>query len=89
MIAVSPFVAGRAVKGPTEQFMRGDRPARTAAGVASLYEGLIDAMVVDAGDPDPAPDEVRVALLPDPDGGRRRAGASWPSGCSSSRGSLA
>lgn len=58
VIAVSPFVAGQVVKGPTERFMQAlDRPA-TAAGVASLYAGLIDAMVVDEDDPDPPPAEI-------------------------------
>ena len=59
MVAVSPLVAGHAVKGPTEQFMAAvGRPA-TAAGVASLYEGLIEAIVVDADDPDPGPEGSR------------------------------
>jgi LPPG:FO 2-phospho-L-lactate transferase len=58
VIAVSPFVAGQVVKGPTERFMQAlGRPA-TAAGVASLYVGLIDAMVVDEGDPDPPPSDI-------------------------------
>jgi LPPG:FO 2-phospho-L-lactate transferase len=64
VVAVSPFVAGRAVKGPTEEFMAAvGRPA-TAAGVASLYEGVIDAMVVDADDPDPPPEGVPVLSCP-------------------------
>jgi LPPG:FO 2-phospho-L-lactate transferase len=59
VVAVSPFVAGRAVKGPTEAFMAAvGRPA-SAAGVASLYAGLLDAMVVDEGDPDEPPADVR------------------------------
>jgi LPPG:FO 2-phospho-L-lactate transferase len=58
VLAVSPYVAGQVVKGPTDRFMEGiGRPA-TAAGVASLYAGLIDAMVVDEGDPDPPPAEI-------------------------------
>jgi LPPG:FO 2-phospho-L-lactate transferase len=58
VIAVSPFVAGQVVKGPTERFMQGlGRPA-TAAGVASLYTGLLDGMVVDEDDPDPPPTEI-------------------------------
>jgi LPPG:FO 2-phospho-L-lactate transferase len=58
VVAVSPYVAGEVVKGPTDRFMRAlGRPA-TAAGVASLYHGLIDAMVVDEGDPDPPPAEI-------------------------------
>jgi len=59
VVAVSPYVAGKVVKGPTDHFMRAlDRPT-TAAGVASLYTGVIDAMICDKNDPDPAPDEVR------------------------------
>ncbi|HEX7245222.1 MAG TPA: 2-phospho-L-lactate transferase [Solirubrobacterales bacterium] len=58
VVAVSPFVAGQVVKGPTERFMQAlDRPS-TAAGVASLYTGLLDGMVVDEGDPDPPPAEI-------------------------------
>jgi LPPG:FO 2-phospho-L-lactate transferase len=64
VIAVSPLVAGRAVKGPTEQFMRAVSRPFTAAGVASLYEGVIEAMVVDADDPDPGPDGVQVLSCP-------------------------
>jgi LPPG:FO 2-phospho-L-lactate transferase len=64
VVAVSPFVAGRAVKGPTEAFMAAiGRPA-TAAGVASLYEGLLDGMVVDEGDPDPPPEGLRTLGCP-------------------------
>jgi LPPG:FO 2-phospho-L-lactate transferase len=59
VVAVSPYVAGKVIKGPTDNFMRAlDRPT-TAAGVASLYEGVIDAMICDADDPDPPPGGVR------------------------------
>ena len=44
----------------------------TAAGVASLYAGLIDAMVVDEGDPDPPPSEIPTLAAPTADGGRGR-----------------
>lgn len=64
VVAVSPFVAGRVVKGPTDRFMAAvDRPS-TAAGVASLYAGLIDGMVVDEADPDPPPDEIPTLAAP-------------------------
>jgi LPPG:FO 2-phospho-L-lactate transferase len=58
VIAVSPYVAGAVVKGPTDRFMRALSRPTTAAGVASLYAGLIDGMVVDEDDPDPPPAEV-------------------------------
>jgi LPPG:FO 2-phospho-L-lactate transferase len=64
VVAVSPYVAGEVVKGPTDRFMEAiDRPT-TAAGVASLYAGLIDGMVVDEGDPDPPPVEVATLAAP-------------------------
>jgi LPPG:FO 2-phospho-L-lactate transferase len=59
VVAVSPFVAGRAIKGPTEAFMEAIGRPVSAAGVASLYEGLLDAIVVDEGDPDPPPAGLR------------------------------
>jgi LPPG:FO 2-phospho-L-lactate transferase len=58
VVAVSPYVAGQVVKGPTDRFMAALSRPSTAAGVASLYAGLIDGMVVDEGDPDPPPAEV-------------------------------
>ena len=49
-VAVSPLIAGRAVKGPADRML-----ARLAGGtsprqVASCYKGLIDALVVDEAD---------------------------------------
>ena len=77
VVAVSPFVAGKAVKGPTEAFMAAVGRPVNAAGVASLYAGLIDAIVVDEGDPDPPPADVRVlscpTLMEGADGRRRLA----------------
>jgi LPPG:FO 2-phospho-L-lactate transferase len=64
VLAVSPFVAGEVVKGPTESFMSAVGRPSTAAGVASLYEGLIDAMVVDEGDPDPPPAGIPTLAAP-------------------------
>ncbi len=64
VVAVSPFVAGEVVKGPTERFMAAVGRPSTAAGVASLYAGLIDAMVVDERDPDPPPEEIPTLLAP-------------------------
>ena len=64
VIAVSPFVAGRAVKGPTDAFMEAIGSPVSAAGVASLYQGLLDALVVDAGDPEPPPAAPRTLVCP-------------------------
>ncbi len=64
VIAVSPYVAGRVVKGPTDIFMAAIGRPSTAAGVASLYEGLIDGMVCDPEDPDPPPETVPVLGCP-------------------------
>jgi LPPG:FO 2-phospho-L-lactate transferase len=64
VVAVSPYVAGQVVKGPTELFMQAVGRPSTAAGVASLYEGLIDGMVCDPEDPDPPPEGLRVLSCP-------------------------
>ena len=64
VLAVSPYVAGAVVKGPTDRFMQALNRPTTAAGVASLYAGLIDGMVVDEGDPDPPPAEVATLAAP-------------------------
>ena len=58
VVAVSPYVAGEVVKGPTDRFMAAIGRPSTAAGVASLYAGIVDAMVVDEDDPDPPPVEI-------------------------------
>jgi LPPG:FO 2-phospho-L-lactate transferase len=47
VVAVSPFVDGRAVKGPTEPFCEHAGIAPSAAGIARAYSGLIDAIVAD------------------------------------------
>jgi len=47
VVAVSPFVGGHAVKGPTEQFCQQAGIERSATGVAATYEGLLDGMVAD------------------------------------------
>jgi LPPG:FO 2-phospho-L-lactate transferase len=64
VVAVSPLVGGRAVKGPTEAFVAALGRPVTAAGVASMYVGLLDGMVVDAGDPNPGPGDVALLSCP-------------------------
>lgn len=60
VVAVSPLVGGRSVKGPTEAFLRGVGRPVSAAGVASLYAGMLHGFVVDEGDPEPGPGDVPV-----------------------------
>lgn len=64
VVAVSPYVAGEVVKGPTERFMVAIGRPSTASGVSSLYAGLIDAMVVDEGDSDPPPEGIATLAAP-------------------------
>jgi LPPG:FO 2-phospho-L-lactate transferase len=47
VVAVSPFVGGRAIKGPTEAFCDFAGIERGAAGIARAYEGLLDGIVAD------------------------------------------
>jgi LPPG:FO 2-phospho-L-lactate transferase len=47
VVAVSPLVAGRAVKGPTEAFLAWAGHARSAEGIAAAYAGLVDGLVCD------------------------------------------
>ena len=50
-VAVSPLVGGRAVKGPADRMLDRMAGGTEPAHVASCYEGLIDALVVDESDP--------------------------------------
>ncbi|MGH2957611.1 MAG: 2-phospho-L-lactate transferase [Solirubrobacterales bacterium] len=73
VIAVSPYVAGEVVKGPTDAFMRAIGRPSTAAGAASLYEGLIEGMVCDQDDPDDPPVGIEILRCPTlMEGGRGR-----------------
>lgn len=64
VVAVSPFVGGRAVKGPTDAFVAALGRPLSATGIASLYAGLIDAIVIDDADPDPEPDGIATLSCP-------------------------
>jgi LPPG:FO 2-phospho-L-lactate transferase len=74
VVAVSPFVAGRAIKGPTEKFMQAIGLEPSTAGVVACYGALLDGLIVDAADPDPAPEGIRALSAPtlmDDPGARR------------------
>jgi LPPG:FO 2-phospho-L-lactate transferase len=47
VVAVSPFVGGRAVKGPTDAFMQHAGLERSAQGILTAYRDVIDALVAD------------------------------------------
>ena len=47
VIAVSPFVGGRSLKGPTEHFCEWAGVERDAGGIARVYGGLIDGLMAD------------------------------------------
>jgi LPPG:FO 2-phospho-L-lactate transferase len=64
VVAVSPYVGGRILKGPTNEFMSAAGRERSTAGVAAHYEGLLDGLVVDDGDPGPEPSGPRVLSVP-------------------------
>ncbi len=50
--AISPIVAGRAIKGPADRMLASLGHDVSAAGVARLYAGLADVFVLDAEDAD-------------------------------------
>ena len=55
VVAVSPIVAGRALKGPADRLMAELGHEASVVGVARLYAGLASVLVVDEADADLAP----------------------------------
>jgi LPPG:FO 2-phospho-L-lactate transferase len=49
-VAVSPIVGGRALKGPADRMLASLGVEVSPVGVARLYEGLVDGMVIDSVD---------------------------------------
>lgn len=47
VVAISPLVEGKAVKGPTAQFLRWRGVEVSVEGVAAVYDGLLDGLVAD------------------------------------------
>jgi LPPG:FO 2-phospho-L-lactate transferase len=72
VLAVSPFVGGRSLKGPSEHFCAWAGIEPSAAGVARAYAGVIDAMVADEELED-LPSLVTDTLLDTPERRRRLA----------------
>jgi LPPG:FO 2-phospho-L-lactate transferase len=49
-VAISPLIAGRAVKGPTVELMRAQGVRPDALGVAELYREIAAGLVMDTAD---------------------------------------
>ncbi|MDA1003652.1 MAG: 2-phospho-L-lactate transferase [Chloroflexi bacterium] len=81
-VAVSPIVGGEAIKGPAADMLRALGHDVSAAGVAALYQGLIDVFVLDEIDGALAPAVAALGMSPlvcdtmmRGDDGRRRVAA--------------
>jgi LPPG:FO 2-phospho-L-lactate transferase len=61
VVAISPIVGGKAVKGPTAKMMQELGLAVTSASVAERYGNLLDGYIVDHGDAQGVPGKVHVA----------------------------
>ncbi len=72
VVAVSPFVGGAVLKGPTAEFMRWRALPLSARSLLSLYEGLIDGIVSDESVPGAA---LRTDVMMNGVEGRRRVAA--------------
>ncbi len=80
VVAVSPLIGGRALKGPADRVMRSLGLAEGNSGVADAYRGLIDTLIIDRSDlgqTQSVIDEVSVValdtLIGDPEAARRLA----------------
>lgn len=79
VIAVSPIIAGQAVKGPTAKIMAELGVPATSQAIAAHYEGLLDGLIIDTSDASDAPQlDVRTlmsaTLMRNDDDRRRLAG---------------
>ena len=51
-VAVSPIIAGRALKGPADRMLTSLGHESSAAGVARIYDGIVDRFILDEADAD-------------------------------------
>jgi LPPG:FO 2-phospho-L-lactate transferase len=63
-IAVSPFIAGKAVKGPAAKIMAELGLPTTPSAIADHYGALLDALIIDSADADLAPTGLEVLAVP-------------------------
>ena len=64
VIAVSPIVGGRALRGPADRMLRSLGHESSALGVARLYVGIIDVIAIDVQDADLAGEIRDLAIEP-------------------------
>jgi LPPG:FO 2-phospho-L-lactate transferase len=64
VVAVSPYVGGKVVKGPTDKFMLAVGLESSAGGVVEAYEALLDGLVLDAADPHGPPEGIASLVIP-------------------------
>ena len=62
VIAISPIVAGAAIKGPTAKMMAETKMPVSALGVAEYYADLLDGFVIDEADADQVNDIERMGI---------------------------
>ena len=64
-VAVSPIIGGRALKGPADKMLRSLGYEVSSTGVARMYEGLVDGMVIDRSDTgeEPAISSLQMRIL--------------------------
>jgi LPPG:FO 2-phospho-L-lactate transferase len=63
-VAISPIVGGKALKGPADRMLVSLGHEASALGIARLYEGLIDVLVIDLEDEALAPAIARLDIEP-------------------------
>jgi LPPG:FO 2-phospho-L-lactate transferase len=73
VVAVSPLVGGRVLKGPTEACLRWARRSVSSAGIAETYAGIIDGLVAD--ERTGAVPVLETSVLMDGDAARRQVAA--------------
>jgi LPPG:FO 2-phospho-L-lactate transferase len=76
VVAVSPFVGGEVVKGPTEALMAGAGLPGGTGGAVAAYEGVVDGLVADERVPGFDRPLLETDVLMDTDAARRRVAES-------------
>ena len=64
VVAVSPLVGGRALKGPADRMAASLGGEASATGIARLYAGLVDALLIDEVDAAEAPAIAALGIQP-------------------------